>query len=873
MWILKPREPGGETHYLLPTKLYVVGRKNCDVLLANDQSISRAHAHLTADEQTLSVKDSSKYGTFVNDSRLPENQPMILRAGDNVTFGVFHSKFSVEHRELVVCSSCLDNSEKKLLSDALQPLGGRLVNSWTPDCTHLVMSSVKVTIKTICALLCGGFIVKREYFTEFSRALHQRLPPPESHSFIPEIDEPSLNKEAVNLCSNPERGRLFRGKNFVFFNSKQLKRLSAAVSFGGGESLLLEEGSLPRPLLESPQSCVVDPAASGSSQLLLPSSTAGWLDSAKRLVHESGCRLITESEIGLAAIYVSCEKYCNSSIAFSESDSVQSVRPRLPPYASLSQNVAVEETVLQASSINITAYVGNTEASQGLGTKSTARIETVGETQKTPQHSRTHPLSKPRPSAQGAERVSAVADTMSASFHTVENTGSQQQEAGPREQGAKNAGVLPSNQKNHIGVGASSQKRSSQKQKPPAQLSPQKQAPLTNFFQPVNKKRPRADEFSAEESEPKRALQPGASSSSSSSSAASRKPTGAQSPPGSEFDLFTRPMDTQSRAGGVSHPSQQGTLGRKRKELEEVGDKELEKEKADDLDMEELESLMSLEMEDFGEPSRAAPDQQAQLVGNRSVDKRNPASTVAVEHSSTSKRPRVDPQDPGGAGPGPSGGLLKGSTSTTTTTTTTTIQSLEAENCTNSIMRPNPLITADRAGGARWLCGGPEEAPAGTRSQEALAVKDENVSMVVDGSEALGGAARGQPMEVLEKPLKVFKQDKIASEAEEGLPKRLVLVEFKSLMVTAPPRGKPQQTQGPSSTKNFKCFCKVRGSSTERLARLIGGGDLLAHNRGKNSELDDLLKDASEEEQQSRRDESLGDDLFRYNPSRLSKKR
>ena len=241
--------------------------------------------------------------------------------------------------------------------------------------------------------------------------------------------------------------------------------------------------------------------------------------------------------------------------------------------------------------------------------------------------------------------------------------------------------------------------------------------------------RPRADEFSAEESEPKRALQPGASSSSSSSSAASRKPTGAQSPPGSEFDLFTRPMDTQSRAGGVSHPSQQGTLGRKRKELEEVGDKELEKEKADDLDMEELESLMSLEMEDFGEPSRAAPDQQAQLVGNRSVDKRNPASTVAVEHSSTSKRPRVDPQDPGGAGPGPSGGLLKGSTSTTTTTTTT--QSLEAENCTNSIMRPNPLITADRAGGARWLCGGPEEAPAGTRSQEALAVKDENVSMVV----------------------------------------------------------------------------------------------------------------------------------------------
>ena len=57
------------------------------------------------------------------------------------------------------------------------------------------------------------------------------------------------------------------------------------------------------------------------------------------------------------------------------------------------------------------------------------------------------------------------------------------------EPGAENVGVLPSNQKSHIGVGASSQKHSSQKQMPPALGSPQKQAPLTNFFQPVNKKR------------------------------------------------------------------------------------------------------------------------------------------------------------------------------------------------------------------------------------------------------------------------------------------------------------------------------------------------------------------------------------------------
>ena len=235
--------------------------------------------------------------------------------------------------------------------------------------------------------------------------------------------------------------------------------------------------------------------------------------------------------------------------------------------------------------------------------------------------------------------------------------------------------------------------------------------------------RPRGDEFSAEESKPKRVLQPGASS----STAALRTPIGAQSPPCSEFDLFARPPEAQSQAGGVSYSSQQGTLGRKRKELEEVEDKELEeeKEKVDDLDMEELESLMSVEMEDFGEPSRADPDQQARLVGNRSVDKRKPGSTAAVERSSTSKRPRVDLRDPGGPGPGPSGCPLKGSTSITTT------QSLEAEERTSSITRHMPLATADRAGGELWPRGGQKEAPAGSGSQEALAVKDEDVSMVV----------------------------------------------------------------------------------------------------------------------------------------------
>lgn len=41
----------GQTHYLHPGRDYVVGRKNCDILLTSDQSISRAHAQLVPSAQ------------------------------------------------------------------------------------------------------------------------------------------------------------------------------------------------------------------------------------------------------------------------------------------------------------------------------------------------------------------------------------------------------------------------------------------------------------------------------------------------------------------------------------------------------------------------------------------------------------------------------------------------------------------------------------------------------------------------------------------------------------------------------------------------------------------------------------------------------
>ncbi|XP_047411635.1 nibrin isoform X3 [Sciurus carolinensis] len=107
MWKLVPAAgpAPGEPYRLLTGVEYIIGRKNCAILIEEDQSISRNHAVLTAnfsvtnlsqtDEiPTLTIKDNSKYGTFINEEKMQNGLSRTLKTGDRVTFGVFESKFS-----------------------------------------------------------------------------------------------------------------------------------------------------------------------------------------------------------------------------------------------------------------------------------------------------------------------------------------------------------------------------------------------------------------------------------------------------------------------------------------------------------------------------------------------------------------------------------------------------------------------------------------------------------------------------------------------------------------------------------------------------------------------------------------------------------
>ncbi|XP_032813355.2 nibrin isoform X1 [Petromyzon marinus] len=381
MWRLEPAETAqGSEHQLLVGERHVVGRKDCGILIGNDQSISRVHAVLTVSHAesslarpscrpALSVKDSSKYGTFVNGEKLTSGSERALCCGDLLKFGVFESKYRVAYSPLVVCSSCLDAESKHVLSSALLALGGHFVSQWTSDCTHLVMTSIKVTVKTICALITSIPIVQPVFFSTLVTAIRSRSPQPSHSSFWPLADEPGINPGDLDLTPRPERRLLFQGKTFQFLHAKQHKRLAVPIALAGGAALCLcSPGQRAEPR-HGEAFCVVEPEA-GCSQLssqVLAQDARAWAAQVGVRLHTLGLRMITEAEVGLAVVYCSTHTYCNPSARLP--DEVSCVNTNLAGAmlsqnlagATLSQNLALEPS--EGVAPDSTLYAADTQAS------------------------------------------------------------------------------------------------------------------------------------------------------------------------------------------------------------------------------------------------------------------------------------------------------------------------------------------------------------------------------------------------------------------------------------------------------------------------------------------------------------------------------
>eukprot|EP00079_Xenopus_tropicalis_P016383 XP_004915210.1 PREDICTED: nibrin isoform X1 [Xenopus tropicalis] len=776
MWRLVAERAGGDTYYILTGTDYVVGRKNCAILIPDDQSISRCHATLSVSypsaslSQTnavsvLTIKDSSKYGTTVSGERMQPAVPRSLKPSDEVIFGCFHSKYRVEYEPLVVCSSCLDNTEKNSLKQNLIHLGGHMLNNWTEKCTHLVMTSIKVTIKTICALICCKPIIKPDYFRELINAIQQKRPLPEYRSFIPPIDEPSLNPESLDLSENVKRKSIFKDKVFLFLNTKQYMKLSPAVLLGGGKAHLLESLT-DTSVLENSTTCVIDVAMT-ETQLSETQSTQPWISSTLDLLHSKGLRAIPEAEIGLAVINVSTEIYCNprrlaasgneagnNDFSFPKATVTGTSKRTQVLSSTLSQGMTVDETVLPAPALNMTAYVADTEPQDQTDTG--MNISGVREVKETPGSSSSH--SRSRSCIEKEPKSGSSNDLRQALF-----------QGDKTETRNKNNHPLLPIKPSARDVGKTSQK-----------LQPTKK--IDSYFQSLAKKRDR-DEDEKEVSSAKLARV---------------EPVSSQSTE-EQFRPITEALDKE----------------------EDNFDSDLDMELAMSCDQILNDSMGSNKVipEDPTMKKRKVPDDH--VVEESDIDSDEGISANAEQNDTESnlnktKKRKLDSK---------------------------------IEGVKELTIKPHEIGTKAQA-----KTNTPEMEPS---VKKEIEVKTE--------------------FEVKKEPESPQKETKcvpdLAGESD-ALPSRLLLTEFKSLVVTRPVRNNNTTSNSSNENcQNFKKFKKVAYPGAGSFPHIIGGSDLIAHDRKRNAELEQWLRQEVEEQTQQAKEESLAEDLFRYNPKSNKRRR
>ncbi|XP_039939468.1 nibrin [Hirundo rustica] len=753
MWRLVPASGKGEPYRLLSGVEYVVGRKNCTILIQDDQSISRSHAVLTVSRPEtspsqshsvpiLTVRDTSKYGTFVNGSKL-NGASVSLQSGDRINFGVFESKFRVEYEPLVVCSSCLDVTQKNALNQAIQQLGGLVVNEWTKECTHLVMVSVKVTVKTICALICARPIIKPEFFSELIRAIQSRQQLPNHESFYPPVDEPSIVSENLDLSERHERKKIFSGKTFVFLTARQHKKLGPAVVLGGGEVKLMTEGRKEMPLLLSPEVCVVDVGLT-NSQISGSDSMTNRTDSILPVLESKNLRAIPEAEIGLAVIFMSTEKYCNPQKQPASKAVGESSPTSAAVGGAISQSLAVDETIMPTAADSNSLYVADTEEHTCMEIENTSQV---------------HRQRKMAfQDATAIKKPSGTSGSVSAGTSV------------PR--GNRTSGFSQRSQ-------PVSPPKISEAGKPRESASRHQSNSITNYFQ-VSRKRERSEE--EETSVPKLA----------------------------KLEERSSPLPKCTESTALLICNSETKQYQKKNNILDPNPNF-----AEDMGIELMRESVKLSSD------------------------RTDTKTTSSENHTTKKRKELDDLS-------------------------------EDTEALEIVFESRDTDWEDQ------MADHDQEAQGNTRKKLCLEAKGSRIQEVnvnqreenkVLKEEELGSVLTSEMKSDIKQESPVLNHSNLQDDSS-NLPSRLLLTEFRSLVVSHP----RQNSHIPGNTsyggkKNFKMFKKVAYPGAGQLPHIIGGSDLIAHHAKKNSELEDWLRQEVEEQDRQAREESLADDLFRYDPN------
>ncbi|KAK6625549.1 hypothetical protein RUM43_005848 [Polyplax serrata] len=325
MWKLEKLNGGSANYLITENRSYVVGRKNCDIVIEDDSSVSRKHCtiHIARKKDcrfpvdtatgVWVVDDNSKFGTHVRAGnqweKLTGGKEKHLTHGTIIRFGLLESIWSVEYVPVIACTSGLENADKREVFNKLKMIDGELRNTWSSDCTLSIVSEITLTVKVVLSLINGTPIVTVAYLNKIVECIKNQSPLPDLKDYRPAIKETVLDASLVSLDPTVTRKDLFKRLLFIFPTKKQLEILREVVLSAGGKADLLNLNERWDKL-----------GATNVVLIQLPSNKSNIPDEIIKKLEEItdylkkkfDKRVIPESEIAQAIAYSSTTKYCNT---------------------------------------------------------------------------------------------------------------------------------------------------------------------------------------------------------------------------------------------------------------------------------------------------------------------------------------------------------------------------------------------------------------------------------------------------------------------------------------------------------------------------------------------------------------------------------
>ncbi len=178
-------------HLKLGQKCKVGRSADNTISFPSDKSISRLHVEFSVISATkISLTDSaSRFGTSINENKLPPNQEVAIEPGTIVKFGAVNSRIHFVKYKFSFCITRLEKPDKDRLKRNAKSINAKIVQV-AESATHLVCNKYTATIKLLTAIVLDLKIVTNEWLISFTEAENKpaEIIPKES-DFAPASDD------------------------------------------------------------------------------------------------------------------------------------------------------------------------------------------------------------------------------------------------------------------------------------------------------------------------------------------------------------------------------------------------------------------------------------------------------------------------------------------------------------------------------------------------------------------------------------------------------------------------------------------------------------------------------------------------------------